>query len=90
MLKTTPSSSVDEDNTTVGDAYLFDMGQDTRLRRGRSGHAILQVAQLAALYAGVTALEMEAIQEGRLILLEAAVAAGLDIQALAWQAIRLA
>ncbi len=90
MIKTTPSFSVDEDNTTVGDAYPFTIGQDPRLRRSRSGHAIPQVARLAALYAGVTALEVEAIQEGRLILQEAAAAAGLDIQALAWPAIRLA
>ena len=70
--------------------YPVEWVQDTLLRRDRSAHAVPQAAQFVALHAGVTALEMEAIQEGRLILREAAVAAGLDIQALAWQAIRLA
>jgi len=57
------------------------------LRRDRSGRVITHTAQLVALHAGVTALEVESLHEGRLILLEAAKAAGLDIKAFAWQAI---
>jgi len=85
MINTTPGLSIDEDSTTnLGwGAYFLGLGPDTLLRLDRSERA-------ATLHAGVTALEIEAIQEGRLILLEAATAAGLDIKALAWQAIRLA
>jgi hypothetical protein len=57
--------------------------------RARTGQAGTQATQLAALRAGMTALEAEAAQEGRLILLAAATAAGLDIQAFGWQAIPL-
>jgi len=53
------------------------------LRRDRSGRVITHTAQLVALHAGVTALEVESLHEGRLILLEAAKAAGLDIKAFA-------
>ena len=53
----------------------------------RTGQAGTQAAQLVALRASMTALEAEAAQEGRLILLAAATEAGLDIQAFGWQAI---
>ncbi len=62
---------------------------ESPLLRARTGQAGTHAAQLVALCAGLTALEAEAAQEGRLILLAAATEAGMDIQALGWQAITL-
>jgi hypothetical protein len=59
------------------------------LLRDRSGHAVTQTAQLVALRASATALEAEATQEGRLLLLEVVRAAGLDVKAFGWQDINL-
>jgi len=59
------------------------------LLRDSYGRAVTQTDQLVALRAGVTALEAEAAQEGRRIMVEAAIAAGLDIKAFGWQDITL-
>jgi|GEM_PF-2535828 len=59
------------------------------LLRDRSGRAVTQTAQIVALRASATALEAEAAQEGRLVLLEVARAAGLDVKAFGWQDINL-
>ncbi len=57
--------------------------------RDRTGPAVTQAAEFVAIHASMMAWEAAAVQEGRLELLAAAMAAGLDIRVFGWQAINL-